>query len=125
MILKGLPLAYKTFCTVTTQKDKDCTFAEFKVALRSFEETEAQNCSRDRDDTVMMNDAKSIQCYTCYKYGHKSFQCKMRKEKNLAEKYIRKKWCEVCKCTSHNKQQGRKKKNNAKTVTAKQDRWAP
>src|SRR6218665_329968 len=40
MILKGLPLAYKTFCTVTTQKDKDHTFAEFKVALRSFEETE-------------------------------------------------------------------------------------
>src|SRR6218665_360758 len=40
MILKGLPLTYKTFCTVTTQKDKDHTFAEFKAALRSFEETE-------------------------------------------------------------------------------------
>src|SRR6218665_3569940 len=81
MILKGLPLAYKTFCTVTTQKDKDHTFAEFKVALRSFEETKKQNCSRDRDDTVMMNDAKSIQCYTCYKWGisHFNVRCEKRR----------------------------------------------
>ena len=60
MILKGLPLEYKIFCTVTTQKDKEHTFAELKVALRSFEETEKQNCSRDSVDAVMMNDKKSI-----------------------------------------------------------------
>src|SRR6218665_1147944 len=34
MILKGLPLAYKTFCTVTTQKDKDHTFADFALVKR-------------------------------------------------------------------------------------------
>jgi len=54
MILKGLPLAYKTFCTVTTQKDNDHMFAEFKVALRSFEETEKQICLRDRDQSIFV-----------------------------------------------------------------------
>src|SRR6218665_1629819 len=68
----------------------------------------------------MMNDEKSIQCYTWYKYGHKSFQCKLRKENNPAEKYIRKKWCEVCKCTSYSTQQCRKNKDSAKSVTDNQ-----
>lgn len=35
---------------------------------------------------LMMNDAKLIQCFTFHKYGHKSFECKMRKEKNPAVK---------------------------------------
>ena len=33
MILKGLPSEFKTFSTIVTQKDKQMTFAEFKVAL--------------------------------------------------------------------------------------------
>ena len=62
MILKGLPSEYKTLCTVITKKDKELTFAEFKVALRSFEETEKQ--TSQCDDTVMkVKDAKSIQCF--------------------------------------------------------------
>lgn len=35
---------------------------------------------------LMMNDAKLIQCFTFHKYGHQSFECKMRKEKNPAVK---------------------------------------
>jgi len=61
MIPKGLPSEYKTLCTVITQKEKQLTFAEFIVALRSFEETEKQNSQQD--DTMMkVNDAKGVQC---------------------------------------------------------------
>jgi hypothetical protein len=41
MILKGLPQThFKAFSTVVTQKGQTLLFREFKVALRSFEETE-------------------------------------------------------------------------------------
>ena len=40
MVLKGLPTQYNTFKTVVTQRERDMSFTEFKVALRSFEETE-------------------------------------------------------------------------------------
>ena len=40
MVLKGLPTQYNTFKTVATQREREMSFSEFKVALRSFEETE-------------------------------------------------------------------------------------
>ena len=40
MVLKGLPLNFKLFTTVITQKKKTLTFSEFKVCLRSYEETD-------------------------------------------------------------------------------------
>ena len=40
MALKGLTEEYKTFVTVITQRETALTFAEFKVALRNFEDTE-------------------------------------------------------------------------------------
>ena len=40
MVLKGLPLNFKHFIMVITQKKKTLTFSEFKVCLRSYEETE-------------------------------------------------------------------------------------
>ena len=39
MLLKGLPGSYRPFVVVITQGDKVQTFQEFKVALRSFEDT--------------------------------------------------------------------------------------
>ena len=42
-VLKGLPLEYKTFSAIVSQwdkKDDKMKFQEFKVALRSYEETE-------------------------------------------------------------------------------------
>ena len=38
MVLKGLPEEYKSFVVVTTQSEKQQTFREFKVDLRSFED---------------------------------------------------------------------------------------
>ena len=85
-ILKGIPSEYKTLCTVITQRDREpeLTFAEFKVALRSFEETEKQNVQRD-DSVMKVNDAKSVQCFVCRKYGHKSYECKSRQGQNPAQ----------------------------------------
>ena len=60
MVLKGLPLEFKPFCTVVTQKDKALTFSEFKVALRSFAETEkCQQTESTTDDSVMKVDKSS------------------------------------------------------------------
>ena len=39
MVLKGLPREYDTFATVVVQREKQMTFAEFKSALRSHEES--------------------------------------------------------------------------------------
>ena len=39
MVLKGLPMEYDTFATVVVQREKQMTFAEFKSALRSHEES--------------------------------------------------------------------------------------
>ena len=49
MVLKGLPSDFKIFSTVVTQKTDPMDFADFKKALRTFEETEkAQNSDRPR-----------------------------------------------------------------------------
>ena len=40
MLFKGLPDDYKPLMAAITQSEKQQTFSEFKVALRSFEETE-------------------------------------------------------------------------------------
>ena len=39
MVLKGLPPNFKPFTTVINPKKKTLTFSEFKVCLRSYEET--------------------------------------------------------------------------------------
>ena len=60
MILKGLPTEFKPFTTVITQKDKSLNFSEFKVALRSYEETEkACKYNEEKDDVIMKIDSKS------------------------------------------------------------------
>ena len=79
MVLKGLPAKFKPFSTVVTQKDKNQTFTEFKVALRSFEETEKAYCEEPRDSVMKFSKRfgsgtrrKPIVCYTCCKPNHQS-----------------------------------------------------
>lgn len=50
MILKGLPEDFKTFVAISTQKDTDQTFTEFKVALRNFQETERSRSEHRNSD---------------------------------------------------------------------------
>ena len=48
MALKGLPSSYKTFANVVMQREKQMTFAEFKITLRNYEENE-KSCNRGVD----------------------------------------------------------------------------
>lgn len=113
MVLKGLPPDYKTFCTVVTQRQTAMTFQEFKVALRSFEESEkCQNPHRPKssEDNVMNVNSNPggkniIKCFKCGKQGHKAYECRNR-------------WCEICKNRTHDTNYCRsKKKNTVKTVS--------
>lgn len=52
MILKGLPESFKPFTTHVTQSDVTMTFAEFKMKLRCYEDTEKMHATAT-DDNVM------------------------------------------------------------------------
>ena len=53
MVLKGLPLNFKPFITVITQKKKTLTFSEFKVCLRSYEQTERMCYPPNRSNNIL------------------------------------------------------------------------
>ena len=58
MALKGLPAEYKTFTAIVSQrdeKDDKMKFQEFKVALRSYEETEKYCTPPPADEDYVMN----------------------------------------------------------------------
>ena len=68
MLLKGLPNNYRTFSTVITQKDEHISFTEFKVALRSYEETEKCNLSQcsKKGDNIMNTIPKAGNNVKCF-----------------------------------------------------------
>ena len=53
MVLKGLPPNFKPFTMVITQKKKTLTFSEFKVCLRSYEETERIYYPLDESNSIL------------------------------------------------------------------------
>ena len=74
MVLKGLPEEYKSFVVVTTQSEKQQTFTEFKVDLRSFEDTERANIATG-NHSVMKTEYQQesqphVTCFQCGKQGH-------------------------------------------------------
>ena len=92
MVLKGLPAEYKTECGVIVsqrdERDDKMKFQEFKVALRSYEETE-KSCSphQAEEDNVMNCKSKSpaadgsITCYSWGQPGHKLSECRSKDKK--------------------------------------------
>ena len=104
MLLKGLPAEFDSFSTVITQKDKELKFSEFKVSLRSFEET--QKTSKSEDSIMKLAGVKSeandtasgasggFKCFRCHRYGHKANECK---SKNLGTR----RWCDHCRSSTH------------------------
>ena len=103
MVLKGLPQEYKTFSTVVTQKDA-MSFKDFKISLRSCEETEkGQNSSQKSEHSVMYAKQEEkkyvLRCYECKKPGHRANQC--RDKINGKSEYKPKRWCENCKSPTH------------------------
>jgi hypothetical protein len=103
MIIKGLPSAeYKPFSTVVTQKDKELSFSEFKVSLRSFEETQKLSTESAKEDSVMKvntgkpsyKSKKDLICCGCGKAGHKNQthdteKCRKKKQGDDATKAVR------------------------------------
>ena len=102
MILKGLPSNFNTFKTVTTQKDPQPSFQQFKVSLRAFEESEHSSVKAESVMKVeapgMSKRSHQITCYFCKKIGHKAYECKQNKR-----------WCIICKSKSHDTKVCRKK----------------
>ena len=74
MVLKGSPEEYKTFSAIVSQRDENedkMKFQEFKIALRSYEETEkSRTPSQTGEDSVMNCKKKNsppkatVTCYT-------------------------------------------------------------
>ena len=116
MIIKGLPSTeYKPFSTVVTQKDKELSFSEFKVSLRSFEETQKLSTESTKEESIMKVAGKPVYkpkkdhivCYGCGKAGHKISECRSKKR-----------WCDICKNQTHDTEKCRKKKNASDSTKA-------
>ena len=110
MVLKGLPNEYNTFATVIVQREKQMTFAEFKSALRSQEESAKTLDTKNANENVMFAKQKfDGNCFKCGRKGHKSSECLSKIEK----------WCSNCRNKSHETKNCRKKKDAAKTAAEK------
>ena len=100
MMLKGLPSNFKTFSAIVVQRDKQMTFAEFKVALRTYEESEkSRNGNSETGENIMaMKNGERFDgvCFKCGKKGHKKFECWSKSGKNGNGK-----WCSRCRNKTH------------------------
>ena len=142
MVLKGLPDSYKAFEVVITQSHEVVTFADFKVSLKNFDDTENARRAREngRSDSVMYSsdnrhsgggtnfvykppgggkndNGGKIKCNYCEKFGHKANKCNKKKRDKKQQ------WCSLCKNGSHSdrtcrKQQHSDKNNNGQGNTS-------
>ena len=116
MVLKGLPDSYQSFTTVITQSDKKQSFSDFKVALRSYEETENARSSYKDDSVLNMNLRKAGACksegccFKCGEPGHFARECK-RKPKG--------RWCFHCKMNNHDDKNCRNQNRGGRNTIAK------
>ena len=122
MVLKGLPLEFKPFSTVVTQKDTDQKFCEFKVALRSFEETEKAYCEEPKDSVMKLSKKSGfktrrqlITCYTCGRPNHKSTDPECPEYGKRTGKPNR--WCQHCKNHTHTHHRSMQKEERSHEIS--------
>ena len=114
MVLKGLPDKYKPFLAIVTQSETVDTFQKFKQALRNFDETENARSKKPDDimDSLMKTrNTKGVVRLTCFNRGiagHKAADCR--------ESQREKKWCTLCKSSSHPDMSCSKQQNNRDIV---------
>ena len=96
MVLKGLPKNFKTFSAIVIQRDKQMTFAEFKVALRNHEESEKSRSSETEENVMALRNSEKFDgaCFKCGKKGHRKSECRSKSMWNG-------KWCSICKTKTH------------------------
>ena len=70
MIVKGLPDCFQSFVAVITQSEKKQSISEFKVALRSFEETEK---SRQHSEDSILKSSHGPPTSTTTRWKHGAF----------------------------------------------------
>ena len=103
--MKVLPDGFNTFCTVMTLKNEDCSFLDYKIALKSFKENEryCHGTVYEKDTIMQLKPIRSnprrtmlSTCYTCGEPNHKSYQCQVNKGQSNGNQSNRK-WCNNCK----------------------------
>ena len=120
MVLKGLPPSFATFRALINQKEAVMKFAEFKVTLRSYEETERStrvSIPEQRNNHVVGGAAVTdnvMLCWVCNKPGHKAYEC--RNNTKTTGRKTKSRWCGVCKNSTHDTKYCRKK-DFLKTLT--------
>lgn len=108
MVLKGLPPSYTSFITVTTQRDTQQNFSEFKESLRNQEET-----VRTENEAIMSvrggKQPNQLWCSFCKSKTHSTEKCFKRPSATTPAPYSNSsassihgnKFCTKCKTQSH------------------------
>jgi len=113
MALKGLPADYQTFVAVTSQRDTQQTFQEFKVSLKSYEEhlkcspvavAEASSVMTMQPSRPSGAHGGQLKCYRCGG-NHKKVDC----TSNRGGQRKNKKWCDTCRTRTHDTKECRRK----------------
>ena len=79
MVLKGQPRTFNAFSIYVTHSSKELTFSEFKMQLRSFEDTDKyhQNSNDDNVMKLINSFSKMSKEVSCFKYNGKGHVAKI------------------------------------------------